>query len=84
MIDVIIPAYNSQKYLAAAVDSVKKQTVRADNIYIVDDGSTDGSADFAMTLDGVKVLRKTNGGAGSARNLGLRQSKADYIFFSGC
>ncbi|MDD4085554.1 MAG: glycosyltransferase family 2 protein, partial [Acidaminococcaceae bacterium] len=58
-IDIIIPSYNSKKYLAKAVDSCKAQTHRPERIIIVDDGSTDGSDAFARSLAGVEVFRQT-------------------------
>ncbi|NLY83488.1 MAG: glycosyltransferase family 2 protein [Acholeplasmataceae bacterium] len=79
-IDIIIPSYNSKKYLAEAVDSCKAQTHRPERIIIVDDGSTDGSDAFARSLAGVEVFRQTNSGAGVARNHGISQSSAECVF----
>lgn len=79
-IDIIIPSYNSQKYLAEAVDSCRSQTLSPARIIIVDDGSTDGSDDFARSLEGVEVFAQPNSGAGVARNLGIAKSSADYVF----
>ena len=79
-IDIIIPMFNSKKYLAEAVASIKQQTLKPDRIIVVDDGSTDGSGDFARAMTGVEVFEQPNSGAGIARNLGIKQSHADFIF----
>ncbi|HMX44117.1 MAG TPA: glycosyltransferase family 2 protein, partial [Elusimicrobiota bacterium] len=66
---VVIPVYNGREFLLEAVASVVNQTRPVDEIWVVDDGSTDGSADLlANRGDRVRVLRKTNGGVASARN----------------
>lgn len=81
MIDVIIPSYNSKKYLLEAIESIKKQTISVNKIIIVDDGSTDGSNEFAKNIEDIFYLEQINSGAGIARNLGLKNSNADYIYF---
>ena len=81
MIDVIIPCFNAKKYLRDAVNSIKNQTIKVNKIIIVDDGSTDGSYEFAKNIDGVYCLKQENAGAGTARNLGLKNSDAEYIYF---
>lgn len=81
MIDVIIPCFNAKKYLRDAVNSIKNQTIKVNKIIIVDDGSTDGSYEFAKNIDGVCCLKQKNAGAGAARNLGLMNSEAEYIYF---
>lgn len=79
-IDIIIPSYNSKKYLGEAVASSLAQTLKPARIIIVDDGSTDGSDDYARTLEGVEVFEQKNSGAGVARNHGIEKSSADYVF----
>lgn len=81
MIDVIIPCFNAKKYLLEAVESIKRQTMPVNKIIIVDDGSTDGSYEFACNIKGVTCFKQKNSGAGTARNLGLRNSDAEYIYF---
>lgn len=81
MIDVIIPCFNAKKYLLEAVESIKRQTMSVNKIIIVDDGSTDGSYEFACSIEGVSCFKQKNSGAGTARNLGLRNSDAEYICF---
>ncbi len=75
IISVIIPVYNVEKYLRAAIDSVLSQTFRDFVAILVDDGSTDGSGkicdEYAENDPRVKVIHKPNGGLSSARNAGI-------------
>lgn len=81
-ISVVIPVYNQVEYLADALDSVFAQTRKADDIIVVDDGSTDGSGKLADKYrDRVKVIHQLNKGLPSARNTGIMNSECDYIFF---
>jgi glycosyltransferase involved in cell wall biosynthesis len=81
-VSVIIPCHNDGKYIDYAIRSIVKQTYHDWEIIIVDDGSTD-----LYTIDKLKnlnypkttVLRKNNGGVSSARNYGIRHSKAEYL-----
>ena len=88
MIDVsiIVPVYNAEKYLEKAVRSMREQTVKNIEIILVDDGSKDGSTALCQKLaeeDGrIIVIRKENGGPGSARNTGIEAAQGEYIFFS--
>lgn len=84
-VSVIIPAYNAGKYLEASVKSVLSQSHRELECIIVDDGSTDETRIFAERLaqedSRVSCFYKENGGAASARNLGARHAKGDWLFF---
>jgi glycosyltransferase involved in cell wall biosynthesis len=81
-ISVVIPAYRAAGTVARAVDSVLRQTMAAQEILVVDDGSPD---DIAGTLadygNSVRVIRKPNGGAASARNRGIDDSRGELIAF---
>lgn len=78
-ISVIIPAYKAEKYIAEAVNSVRNQNWQGESeIIVIDDGSADNTAATAEAL-GVQVVRKTQGGAASARNEGLQAAKGDLI-----
>ena len=78
-LSVIIPAHQAEKYIAQAVASVRAQNWEGETeIIVIDDGSTDGTAAAAEAL-GVKVIRKAQGGAASARNEGLRAATGDLI-----
>ena len=88
-ISVVIPLYNKQNAIAATLQSVLAQTYTNYEIIVVDDGSTDRSAEVAETIlqectvYGVEckgmVVRKANGGVSSARNRGIQEAKYDYI-----
>ena len=77
---VIIPAYNAQGYIAAALESVKRQTVRPAEVIVVDDGSTDTTANVA-TDAGARVLSQRNLGPSAARNAGVAATSAPWIAF---
>lgn len=78
-LSVIIPAYESENYIAQAVDSVVRQKWAGEmEIIVIDDGSSDRTAQ-AVRRPGVQVLRKARGGASSARNAGLKAAKGELI-----
>ena len=83
---VIIPLYNGARYIEQTLSSVLTQSLPADEIVVVDDGSTDGGAGAAIVEEmgekhPVRLLHKPNGGQSSARNLGVRNSTSDLIAF---
>lgn len=84
-ISVIIPVYQAKEYLNRCLDSVLGQTYENLQIILVDDGSTDGSAEvcdeYAKKDERVIVIHKTNGGVSNARNAGLDCVEGDYIGF---
>lgn len=78
-LSVIIPAYCAEKYLAEAVESVRRQDWPGTlEVIIVDDGSEDGTFAAAQELGDI-ALKKARGGAASARNVGLRVASGDFI-----
>ena len=85
LVSVIVPIYNSEKYLDACVQSILNQSYQNLEILLIDDGSKDSSPkmcdDFAKKDERVKVIHKENGGQASARNLGLEIAKGEYIGF---
>lgn len=84
MISVIIPTYNSEKYILECVYSVINQTHKDIEIIVIDDGSIDNTEKKLENLikDGKIIFyKKNNGGPASARNLGIRKSSGDYIAF---
>jgi len=81
-VSVVIPAYNAAWCVRKAIDSVLGQTFRDVEVVVVDDGSTDGTADTLATYgQSIRVLRQRNGGLSSARNAGIRASQAEYVAF---
>ncbi len=84
-VSVIMPVYNTKKYLQATLDAVLSQTLKDIEIICVDDGSTDGSLDmlelYAQQDNRIKVFTQENQFAGAARNAGLEQSIGDYVIF---
>lgn len=80
-ISAIITAYNSECYLAEAIQSVLRQTRPPEELIVVDDGSTDRTIEVAKSFKEVRYLRKENGGIGSARNFGVEAARGDYLAF---
>ena len=82
---IIIPVYNMERYIARALNSVKEQSYQSIEVIIIDDGSTDQSADRIKDLiknDARFVYHHyPNGGLGKARNHGLRLSTGEFIIF---
>lgn len=85
LISVIIPVYNSEKFIDRCMESILNQTYGNLEIILVDDGSKDDSLkccnDYADRDSRVKVFHKENGGSSSARNLGVRNATGKYIGF---
>jgi glycosyltransferase involved in cell wall biosynthesis len=83
LISVVVPAFNSEAFLGACLDSVMAQAGDfALDVIVVDDGSTDDTAVIALTRPGVRVLRqKANGGPSRARNLGLAAANGEWVAF---
>ncbi len=85
LISVIIPIYNIMDCLPKCVDSVCRQTYSAIEILLVDDGSTDGTGalcdELAKKDARIRVFHKENCGSSSARNLGIREAKGEYLGF---
>lgn len=84
-ISVIVPVYNVEKYLCSCIDSILAQTFTDFELLLIDDGSKDKSGEicdeYAKRDCRVKVFHKENGGVSSARNLGIDESKGEYLFF---
>ena len=82
-VSIIVPVYNTEKYLKKCLDSLLNQTLEDIEIIIVNDGSTDNSQEvideYAKKDTRVKSYVKQNGGQGSARNLGLEKATGEYI-----
>ena len=79
---VVIPAYNSAATLARAIESVRAQSWPAHEIIVVDDGSTDATADVARQFgEDVRLIRQPNSGVSAARNAGAAAASGDWLAF---
>ena len=87
-VSVVIPVYNVEDYLRQCIESVLKQTLKDIEIICVDDGSTDSSLsileEYASQDNRIKIIKQANGGAGAARNNGLRNATGDYLSLNQC
>lgn len=85
LISVIVPCYNQVQFLSETLDSVLAQTYVHWECIIVNDGSTDNTAEIAQRYcakdSRFRYVEKENGGLSSARNVGLKEAKGDYIQF---
>jgi glycosyltransferase involved in cell wall biosynthesis len=78
-VSAIIPAYQAQRYVAAAVASVLAEGV--DEVLVVDDGSTDDTAEVVRGLPGVRLVQSPHLGIGAARNRGIAEAAGDVLTF---
>lgn len=85
LVSVIVPVYNTSKYLRQCLDSIQFQTLKEIEIICVDDGSTDDSLlilyERALGDSRIKILTQENKGGGAARNLGMTAAKGEYLLF---
>ena len=85
-LSVIVPVWNTAKYLPKCLDSILNQSLKDIEIIVVNDGSSDNSVEVIKKYvkkykDRIIFLDKENGGQGSARNLGIKKAHGDYIGF---
>lgn len=84
-VSVIMPVYNSEKYLKKAIESIITQSFYDIELILIDDGSKDNSGkicdEYKNKDNRVKVIHKSNGGICDARNAGLKIATGDYIMF---
>ena len=84
-VSVIIPVYNTEKYVRQAVESIRQQTLKDIEIIIVNDGSTDGSMtileELAAQDERIKLFSQENQGLSVTRNVGLSHSTGEYVYF---
>lgn len=87
LVSIIVPCFNAKKYIQQAIESCFLQGYSNVEVIVVDDGSTDGSLSVVENMreqygpDRLRCSRKDNGGASSARNLGVQLSRGDYFLF---
>lgn len=84
-VSIIVPVYGVEKYIGECIESLVKQTHRNLEIILVDDGGMDRSAEiceeYAALDNRIRVIHKPNGGAASARNVGIDVATGEYICF---
>lgn len=81
-ISVLIPVYNSEKYVSKAIESVLNQTVKPEEIIVIDDGSDDASAEKVKDyFPDVKLIGQENLGISGARNTAIKHANGDVIAF---
>lgn len=85
LVSIIIPVYNSEKYLEAALQSAKEQSYENIEVLLIDDGSTDSSPAicdaFAAKDHRFRVIHQQNSGPSAARNRGIDEAKGEYLTF---
>ena len=84
-VSVVVPIYNVEKYLEECLDSLAQQSLDSIEVVMVDDGSTDSSAEiaqrYAADYPGFVYFRKSNGGLGQTRNYGADRATGEYLCF---
>ena len=82
---IIVPVYNSEKYIQVCIDSILKQTYENYEIIIIDDGSNDDSLNIINTnykdVENITIISGKNQGVSYARNLGIEYAKGEWITF---
>lgn len=82
---IIIPVYQTEKYIVDCIDSVLKQDLDDYELILVDDGSTDGSSkicdQYVSQFEKISVIHKRNGGLSDARNKGIKAATGKYLLF---
>jgi glycosyltransferase involved in cell wall biosynthesis len=85
LVSIIMPAYNAEKYIAEAIESVLNQTYINWELLITDDGSTDGTSQicsrYLLVDKRIKYIKTLNKGVSAARNNGLERADGEYITF---
>ena len=81
LVSVIVPVYNGEQYLAEALTSILSQDYRPLEVIVVDDGSTDRSAEIARSFNEVRYIRQENQGPAAARNTGMAAAHGGFLTF---
>jgi glycosyltransferase involved in cell wall biosynthesis len=79
LVSVIIPTFNRASLIGEAIRSAQAQSYPSKQIIVIDDGSTDDTAQIVARFEGVEYYRQTNKGQAAARNLGLQYARGEYI-----
>ena len=83
LISIIVPMYNSEKYISRCLESLIKQTYKNIEIIVVDDGSNDNSINIVTSLNDkrIRLYKKENSGVSLTRNFAIEKSKGDLLLF---
>ena len=82
LVSCIVPVFNGERYLAEALDSILAQTYRPVDLIVVDDGSTDGTAQVAAGYgERITYLYQENSGPAAARNKGIDAAQGEFVAF---
>ena len=85
-ISVIVPIYNSEKYLKKCIDSILNQTLEDIEVILINDGSKDNSHSICLEYqekfqEKIKYINNNNMGCSATRNLGIKEARGKYITF---
>jgi len=80
-VSVIVPVFNGEAFIRDALASVRNQTVAPLETIVVDDGSTDRTAELVQSMPGVTLIRQRNAGPSAARNAALARASGEWIAF---
>lgn len=81
LVSVVVPVFNGERFLAEALESVFAQDYRPIEVIVVDDGSTDRSAEIIRSFPEVRLVSQANAGVAAARNAALRIATGEFISF---
>ena len=81
LVSVVVPVYNGERFLGDALGSIRDQHYGEFEIIVVDDGSTDGSAEISTSFDRVQYMRQKHQGIASAWNSGIEASNGEFVAF---
>jgi glycosyltransferase involved in cell wall biosynthesis len=81
LVSVVLPAFNAERFLGEALTSVLAQTYAPVETVVVDDGSSDGTAEVARAHPGIALIEQENGGPSAARNRGFAASRGEFVAF---
>jgi len=85
LVTAVVPVYNGERYLHEAIDSILAQDYEAMDVLVIDDGSSDGSADIARSYgERIRYHFQPNGGLSAAQNAGVAEARGKYIAYLDC